>query len=115
MCPATQAAITAATSFWRPVAGVNVVGDVAAQPATKFGLLLDVAAPPGGTSLDSFAPQIIGAVEQQEVDFSHPAAGRRPSRCGGMSGPSSTVGIPDWATPWATASQASRKAGHRIG
>ena len=39
----------------------------------------------------------------------------RPSRCCGMSGPSSTVGIPDWATPWATASQASRKAGHRIG
>ena len=32
-----------------------------------------------------------------------------------MNGPSSTVGIPDWAMPWATASHASRNAGQLIG
>ena len=32
-----------------------------------------------------------------------------------MNGPSRTVGIPDWATPWAMASHASRKAAQSIG
>ena len=36
-------------------------------------------------------------------------------RCPGMNGPSSTVGIPDWAAPWAMASHASRNAGQLIG
>ena len=60
---------------WRPATAVHVVGDVTAEPAAEFGLLLDVAAPPGGTSPDSFAPEIIWAIEQQEMDFSDIAAG----------------------------------------
>jgi hypothetical protein len=46
-----------------------------------------------------------------------PTQGRagRGSRCSGSSGPSSTVGRPPWATPWATVSQVSRNAGQSIG
>src|SRR5579863_4462925 len=40
-----------------PVAGVEAVGDVAAEPAAELNLLFDIAASPGRTRVDAGAPQ----------------------------------------------------------
>jgi hypothetical protein len=96
------------------VAGVNAVGNVAAQPPAELDLILHVAAAPGRTRLDSLPPEM--GRQSTAISWISPIQRRagNPSRCCGMNGPSNAVAIVDWATPCATASHAPRGAGHRM-
>src|SRR5215468_9623942 len=61
--------------FRCPVAGVKAVGDVATEPLGELDLLFGVAASPARTCVDAGAPQVVWAIEREEVDIAAPPAG----------------------------------------
>lgn len=64
--------------FCCTAAGVNPVGNVAAKPPAELGLLLNVAASPGRTGNDPLPPEMVWAIERDEMDFPDPATGGQP-------------------------------------
>lgn len=64
--------------FWCSAAGIDAVGDVAAQPAAELGLFLGVVRPPGRPSADPLTPQIVRAVHREEMYLADPAAIGKP-------------------------------------
>jgi hypothetical protein len=61
--------------FRCPGAGIDPLGDVAAEPLAERDLLLDIPAAPGRPGCDAGAAQFIGAVEHDEVDVPDPSPG----------------------------------------
>jgi hypothetical protein len=88
---------------------VDLLGQVVAEPSTEADLLVDIAASPGGTGFDPRLAKVVGTVEQEPVDLADPLASGGSSNRPGVAGPRRAVARPDWATPWATDSQASQK------
>lgn len=70
-------------AFRGSAAGVDLIGDVSAEPAAKFDLFLDVAPSPGRAGADAAAPQVVRAVEHEEMNVADPpAAGSFPQMPG---------------------------------
>jgi hypothetical protein len=61
--------------FWRSAAGIDAIGDVAPEPSAELDLFFNVAATPRRAGVDAGLPQLIGAVEQNDMDVADPVAG----------------------------------------